>query len=190
MSDRSASATVLTIMMTEIVGSAALRQVRGDGAGDDILGLQAEIVHDKVIAFGGRVRKSLGDGFLISFPSSVAAVSAAAAVERALHEYNLANPQRTLEIRIDDDHVGAHPDSILNAGRDRDRREPRIALERTRDRLGHERLTMNDHNRSCPHPRPPGTNASTSGIVTATADPLSSSMISVSDRDAQRDSRR
>ena len=51
-------------------------------------------------AFGGSVRKSLGDGFLISFPSTVAAVSAAAAIERALHEYNIANPQRTVEIRI------------------------------------------------------------------------------------------
>ena len=100
MSDRSPSAKVLTIMMTDIVGSAALRRARGDRDADDILGLQAEIVHDKVIAFGGRVRKSLGDGFLISFPSTVAAVSAAAAIQRALHEYNIANPQRTVEIRI------------------------------------------------------------------------------------------
>ncbi|HEX5906998.1 MAG TPA: AAA family ATPase, partial [Propionibacteriaceae bacterium] len=100
MSDRSPSAEVLTIMMTDIVGSAALRRAQGDRDADDILRLQAEIVHDKVIAFGGSVRKSLGDGFLISFPSTVAAVSAAAAIQRALHEYNLANPQRTVEIRI------------------------------------------------------------------------------------------
>jgi class 3 adenylate cyclase/tetratricopeptide (TPR) repeat protein len=100
LSDRSSAAKVLTIMMTDIVGSAALRRARGDRDADDILGLQAEIVHDKVTAFGGSVRKSLGDGFLISFPSTVAAVSAAAAIERALHEYNIANPQRTVEIRI------------------------------------------------------------------------------------------
>jgi class 3 adenylate cyclase/tetratricopeptide (TPR) repeat protein len=91
---------VLTIMMTEIVGPAALRQVRGDGPGDDILGFQAQIVHDKVIAFGGRVRKSLGDGFLISYPSAVAAVRAAVAIQRALHAYNIDNPQRPVEIRI------------------------------------------------------------------------------------------
>ena len=100
MSDRSPAAKVLTIMMTDIVGSTALRRARGDRDADDILGLQAEIVHDKVIAFGGRVRKSLGDGFLISFPSTVAAVRAAAAIQRALHEYNIANPQRAVEIRI------------------------------------------------------------------------------------------
>ncbi|HTF40902.1 MAG TPA: AAA family ATPase, partial [Propionibacteriaceae bacterium] len=101
MTDRSPSVKVLTIMMTDIVGSAALRGARGDRDADDILGMQAEIVHDNVIAFGGSVHKSLGgDGFLISFPSTVAAVSAAAAIELALHEYNIANPQRTVELRI------------------------------------------------------------------------------------------
>ena len=100
MSDRSPAAKVLTIMMTDIVGSAALWRARGDRDTDDILGPQAEIVHDKVIAFGGRVRKSLGDGFLISFPSAVAAVRAAATIQRALHELDIADPQRAVEIRI------------------------------------------------------------------------------------------
>ena len=67
---------------------------------DDILGLQAAIVRDQVMAFGGRVRKSLGDGFLISFPSTVAAVRAAAAIQRALHKHNTADPQHAVEIRI------------------------------------------------------------------------------------------
>jgi class 3 adenylate cyclase/tetratricopeptide (TPR) repeat protein len=100
MSDRSPAAKVLTIMMTDIVGSAALRRDRGDWDADDILGLQATIVRDQVTTFGGRVRKSLGGGFLISFPSTVGAVSAAAAIQRALYEYNIANPQRAVEIRV------------------------------------------------------------------------------------------
>ena len=100
MSDRSPAANVLTIMMTDIVGSAALRRARGDQDADEILGLQATIVRDQVTAFGGRVRKSVGGGLLISFPSTVPAVSAAAAIQRALQEYNIANPQRTGEIRI------------------------------------------------------------------------------------------
>ena len=100
MSDRSPAAKVLTIVMTDIVGSAALRRDRGDRDANDILGLQATIVRDQVTMFGGRVRKSLGGGFLISFPSTVAAVSAAAAIQRAMYEYNIANPQQTVEIRI------------------------------------------------------------------------------------------
>ena len=79
-------------MMTDVVRSTALRRARGDLDADDILGLQAGIVNDKVREFGGRVRKSLGDGFLISFPSTVAAVRAAAAIQRALHEHNAADP--------------------------------------------------------------------------------------------------
>ena len=92
MSDRSPAAKVLTIMMTEIVGSTTLRRTRGDRDADDMLGLQAAIVRDEVAAFGGRVRKSLGDGFLISFPSTVPAVRAAAAIQRAMQEHNTANP--------------------------------------------------------------------------------------------------
>ncbi len=52
------------------------------------------------MAFGGRVRKSLGDGFLISFPSAVAAVRSAAAIQDALREHSTADPQRAVEIRI------------------------------------------------------------------------------------------
>jgi class 3 adenylate cyclase/tetratricopeptide (TPR) repeat protein len=98
--DPSRAANVLTIMMTDIVGSTELRRAHGDRDADDILGLQAAIVQHQVAAFGGRVRKSLGDGFLVSFASNVAAVRAAAAIQRALEEHNTADPQRAVEVRI------------------------------------------------------------------------------------------
>jgi class 3 adenylate cyclase/tetratricopeptide (TPR) repeat protein len=139
LSHRSASAMVLTIMMTEIVGSAALRQVRGDGAGDDILGLQAEIVRDKVIAFGGRVRKSLGDGFLISFPSAVAAVRAAAAIQRALHAHNIANPQRSVEIRI-----GVHTGQVTESDSDLLGQAVHVAARVMAEALGGQILTSDE----------------------------------------------
>ena len=100
MSDPSKAATALTIMMIDVVGSTALRRARGDADTDDILALLAGIVHDKVMAFGGRVRKSLGEGFLISFPSTAAAVRAAADIQMALLKRNTADPQRAVEIRI------------------------------------------------------------------------------------------
>jgi class 3 adenylate cyclase/tetratricopeptide (TPR) repeat protein len=98
--DRSRAANALTIMMTDVVGSTELRQARGDQDADDMLALQAAIVQQQVAAFGGRVRKSLGDGFLISFPSDVAAVRAAVAIQHALDEHNTADPQRAVEVRI------------------------------------------------------------------------------------------
>ena len=100
MPDRSRAANALTIMMTDVVGSTELRRARGDQDADDILSLQAAIVQHQVAAFGGRIRKSLGDGFLISFPSDVAAVRAAAAIQGALEEHNTADPQRAVEVRI------------------------------------------------------------------------------------------
>ena len=100
MSDRSRAANALAIMMTDVVGSTALRRSRGDRDADDILGLQAGLVHDQVAAFGGRVHKSLGDGFLITFPSSVAAVRAATGIQRAMQEHNAADPQRAIDVRI------------------------------------------------------------------------------------------
>jgi class 3 adenylate cyclase/tetratricopeptide (TPR) repeat protein len=100
LSDPSNAATALTIMMVDVVGSTALRRARGDADTDDILALLAEIVHDKVTAFGGRVRKSVGEGFLISFPSTAAAVRAAADIQMALLKRNTADPQRAVEVRI------------------------------------------------------------------------------------------
>jgi class 3 adenylate cyclase len=100
LSDPSKAATALTIMMIDVVGSTALRRARGDADTDDFLALLAGIVHDKVMAFGGRVRKSLGEGFLISFPSTAAAVRAAADIQMALLKRNTADPQRAAEIGI------------------------------------------------------------------------------------------
>jgi class 3 adenylate cyclase/tetratricopeptide (TPR) repeat protein len=100
LSDRGPGAKVLTIMMTDVVGSTALRRTRGDRDADGILGAQAAIVREQVTAFGGQVRKSLGDGFLISFTSDVSAVRAAGAIQRALDEHNSADPQHAVEVRI------------------------------------------------------------------------------------------
>jgi class 3 adenylate cyclase/tetratricopeptide (TPR) repeat protein len=100
LSDRSPAAKVLTIMMTDVAGSTALRRARGDREADDVLAPQAAIVRNEVAAFGGRVRKSMGDGFLMSFPSTVPAVRAAAAIQRAVQENNTASPQRTIDVRI------------------------------------------------------------------------------------------
>ena len=100
MPDRSRAANALTIMMTDVVGSTELRRARGDQDADGILALQATIVQHQVAAFGGRVRKSLGDGFLISFLSDVAAIRAAVAIQHALDEHNTADPQRAVEVRI------------------------------------------------------------------------------------------
>ncbi len=48
MSDAGASAQTLTIMMTDVEGSTALRRTRGDRLVNEILGLHGAIVRDQI----------------------------------------------------------------------------------------------------------------------------------------------
>ena len=74
MSDTGPSAEMLSIVITDLEGSTALRRTRGDLFVNEILGLHAAIVRDQIGTCGGQERQFLGDGFLLSFPSSSAAV--------------------------------------------------------------------------------------------------------------------
>ncbi len=139
MSDRRPAAKVLTIMMTDIVGSTTLRRTRGDRDADYMLGRQAAIVRDEVAAFGGRVRKSLGDGFLISFPSTVPAVRAAAAIQLALQEHNAANPQQAVEVRI-----GIHVGKVAERDGDLLGQAVHVAARVMAEAVGGQILTSDD----------------------------------------------
>jgi class 3 adenylate cyclase/tetratricopeptide (TPR) repeat protein len=94
------SAKRLTIMMTDMEGSTALRRTVGDERADEILGLHGVVVRDQIGKCGGQERQFLGDGFLLSFPSPVAAIRCAVGIEDAHEEYNASNPQRQVRIRI------------------------------------------------------------------------------------------
>ena len=56
------SAEMLSIMMTDVEGSTALRRTRGDRFVNEILGLHGAIVRDQIGACGGQERQFLGDG--------------------------------------------------------------------------------------------------------------------------------
>src|SRR5215211_5210962 len=99
-SDPGPSAQTLTLMMTDVAGSTALRRTRGDRFVNEILGLHAAIVRDQIGTCGGQERQFLGDGFLLSFPSPLAAVRCATGVQRAHDEYNASNSQRQVQVRI------------------------------------------------------------------------------------------
>src|SRR5215203_4618087 len=99
-SDTGPSAQTLTIMMTDVEGSTALRRTRGDRFVNEILGLHAAIVRDQIGTCGGQERQFLGDGFLLSFPSPLAAVRCATGVQRSHDEYNASNSRRQVQVRI------------------------------------------------------------------------------------------
>ncbi len=100
MSDTGPSAQTLTIMMTDVEGSTALRRTRGDRFVNEILGLHGAIVRDQIGTCGGQERQFLGDGFLLSFPSPEAAVRCAVGVQRAHDEHNASDPERQVRVRI------------------------------------------------------------------------------------------
>ena len=100
MSDTGASAQMLTIMMTDVEGSTALRRTRGDRFVNEILGLHGAIVRDQIGTCGGQERQFLGDGFLLSFHSPMAAVRCAVGVQHAHDESNASDPQRQVRVRI------------------------------------------------------------------------------------------
>ena len=90
----------LTIMMTDVEGSTALRLERGDLVADEILGAHAALVREQLRKHGGQERQFLGDGFLLSFPSPDVAVGCAVGIQRALAEHNSAEPERQVRVRI------------------------------------------------------------------------------------------
>src|SRR3954451_25277640 len=73
----------VTILFTDLVGSSALFDRRGDEAADAIRREHFAVLRGAVAAHGGREVKSTGDGLMVAFASAVAAVRCAVDMQRA-----------------------------------------------------------------------------------------------------------
>ena len=83
-----AGAGLLTILFTDLVGSTALTQRLGDAAAQELLRTHNTIVRDRLREHGGTELKSMGDGFMASFPSASRALECAIAIQQAFAAYN------------------------------------------------------------------------------------------------------
>src|SRR5271170_6888991 len=100
------------IMFTDMVGYSALAQ-RNEALSLELLEEHRRIVRGLLSKHSGREVKTTGDGFLLEFPSALAAVQAAMEIQNALHERNLVSPpDRQMLIRIGI-HVG---DVVMSDG--------------------------------------------------------------------------
>src|SRR5215208_5711893 len=73
----------VTILFTDLVGSAERFSQLGDDAADVVRREHFAALRSALAAHGGREVKSTGDGLMVAFPSAVAAVACAVEMQRS-----------------------------------------------------------------------------------------------------------
>jgi adenylate cyclase len=74
-----------TIMAADLVGYSRFVSADEDGAIDRLRNVRAELIDPQISANGGRIVKTMGDGLLIEFSSSTAAVRMAIGLQKEMH---------------------------------------------------------------------------------------------------------
>jgi class 3 adenylate cyclase len=87
-------------VFTDVVSSTRMLESLGDDQADRLRRLHFRILRSTVAPFRGREVKSLGDGLMVVFRSSVGALRCAVQMQRAIDAHNERNPSEALQIRI------------------------------------------------------------------------------------------
>jgi class 3 adenylate cyclase len=95
-----ATTGVVTILVTDQVGSTELRSRLGDDAADRALRAHTLLLREAVAAAGGREVKHLGDGLLATFASPSSALRCAVAIQQAVHRHNRRPGTVATQVRI------------------------------------------------------------------------------------------
>ena len=100
--DRSAS--VVTVLFTDIVGHTEMMQRLGDTKGREVLREHERITREVLAKHGGTEVKTMGDGFMASFGSVTKAVECAVASQKAFDSHNTQlssdNSHEPLNVRV------------------------------------------------------------------------------------------
>jgi class 3 adenylate cyclase len=87
-------------VFTDIVSSTQMLESVGDDRADRLRRLHFRILRSTVAPFRGREVKTLGDGLMVVFRSSVDALRCAVEMQRAIHRHNEKYPSGAMQIRI------------------------------------------------------------------------------------------
>ena len=87
-------------MRTDIVGHTMMMQRLGDRAGRKVFARHDEIIQRLTSEFNGKIVKSMGDGFMITFQSATRGVACAIAIQKQLDSYNQQSGESQIQVRI------------------------------------------------------------------------------------------
>lgn len=90
----------VAVLFTDIVGSTALTQERGDDAAQLVVHEHNSIVRDALALHGGKEIKHTGDGIMATFSQITNAVEGAVAMQEACRRANASNPDLGLGLCI------------------------------------------------------------------------------------------
>src|SRR5256885_281563 len=93
-------AQTATVLVTDLVGSTALRARLGEEEAERLRRLHDGLLRTAVETHGGSVVKGLGDGVLASFPETGGAVAAAVAIQQAADAHTRRHGDLPLILRV------------------------------------------------------------------------------------------
>jgi class 3 adenylate cyclase len=101
-------AGTITIVFSDIEGSTRRSTQLGDALWIEVLSMHNAIVRRQVGRHGGTEVKTLGDGFMLSFPSARRAIACMIDVQEALAMHNASHPEQAVRVR-----VGIHTGEVV-----------------------------------------------------------------------------
>ena len=114
MAETSVQRRLAAILAADVVGYSRLMGEDEVGTLEAVRRLRFEVIEPKVAEHQGRLFKTMGDGFLVEFPSVVNAVACAAAIQKVMAEWTPDRPEgRQLQLRI-----GVHLGDVISEGND------------------------------------------------------------------------
>ncbi len=83
-----ADGSSVTVMFTDVEGSTALTDRLGDARAREIIRTHERVTREALAAHGGSEIKTMGDGFMASFPSATSGLRCAIAIQQTLAAHN------------------------------------------------------------------------------------------------------
>lgn len=103
----------MTILFSDIKGSAEITDRIGDRAAQELFREHNNIVREQVTTFQGYEIKSMGDGFMLAFPSALNGILCAITIQKMLREHNESKQRESILVRM-----GLHAGEVIRENQD------------------------------------------------------------------------